>query len=56
VLRIVRAVQRAAGQLQFVDPKTPRARRVPPVPQVATVLPDRLHAAASAMDRAMETR
>jgi integrase len=37
VLRIVRAVQRAAGQLLFVDPKTPRARRVPPVPQVAMV-------------------
>ena len=35
VSRIERAVQRASGQLRFVDPKMPRARRVLPVPQVA---------------------
>jgi integrase len=35
VLRIERAVQRTAGQLRFVEPKTPRSRRVLPVPQVA---------------------
>ena len=35
VLRIERAIQRAMGQLRFVEPKTPRSRRVLPVPQVA---------------------
>jgi integrase len=35
VLRIERAVQRAAGQLRFVEPKTPRARRVLLVPEIA---------------------
>ncbi len=35
VLRIERAVQRAAGQLRFVEPKSQRSRRVLPVPQVA---------------------
>jgi len=35
MLRIERAVQRAAGQLRFVEPKTPRSRRVLPVPQVS---------------------
>jgi integrase len=35
VLRIERAVQRASGQLRFVEPKTLRSRHVLPVPQVA---------------------
>jgi integrase len=35
VLSIERAVQRAAGQLRFVEPKTPRSCRVLPVPKVA---------------------
>jgi hypothetical protein len=35
VLRIERAVHRAAGQLRFVEPKTPRSRRVLLVPEMA---------------------
>jgi hypothetical protein len=35
VLRIERAVHRAAGELRFVEPKTPRSRRVLLVPEIA---------------------
>jgi integrase len=50
-LRVERAVQRAAGQLRFVEPKTPRSRRVLPVPQVAMAAFNAHHRVRQARER-----